>query len=173
MKPLQLIISWEHFHSEILRFIEQAEQLRGEPVKTANELTDFELRIKSFGDPVTAFLNQSFNQPNNTYALEFRQVGHNQFTIPGPGRAIPLDRQIQQAKEKVRQQSEYLSYNLRFLNVCDAIVRPETIKFEERASLTMKQKQELLLDKLFILYDDHYYPYMNCWPQWGYAEKAG
>ena len=158
MSPLQLTIPWEDFRSGLLALVERAEQLRSMPVKTGDELADFDLQVKTLDDMITAFLRENFNVANNAYVREFRQAGHNRFSIPGPGRAIPLDRQIQQAKETLRQKSEYISYNLHFLNACDAIVRPETVNYEERAVLTMKQKQHLLLEKLFILYDDYHYP---------------
>jgi hypothetical protein len=158
MSPLQLTIPWEDFRSGLQVLVEQAEQLRSTPVQTGDELADFDLRVKTLDDMITAFLRENFNVQNNAYVREFRQTGYNRFNIPGPGRAVPLDRQIQQAKETLRQKSEYLSYNLHFLNACDAIVRPKTVNFEERAVLTMKQKQQLLLEKLFILYDDYHYP---------------
>jgi hypothetical protein len=46
----------------------------------------------------------------------------------------------------------------RILSVSDAIINPETFNLEERATMTIKQKREFILKKLYDLYDDLYYP---------------
>src|SRR6185312_2661881 len=66
--------------------------------------------------------------------------------------------QISNLKATIKEKREYLIFNERILNVCDAIVRPATIDIAKMSTLTMKQKQHLLLEKLFMVYDNYYYP---------------
>jgi len=50
-----------------------------------------------------------------------------------------------------------LEYYLKILKVSDAIIKPDQINLEERANFTTDEILELLLEKLYVLYDDYYH----------------
>lgn len=156
MNQLQLTIPWNDFRAKLLNFIEQAKQLHCAVVKTADELANFNNRFKDWDDEVVNCFEESFNEKYNQYVSEFHNVHSNNFNIPG--HSILLETQIRQAKDSIIHKLEYLIFNERFLNACDAVVRPESVDLGKRKAFTIKQKQQLLLEKLFMLYDDHHYP---------------
>jgi len=87
--------------------------------------------------------------------MEFYQTHAQVYLIPGMQRT--LLQEIERAKKSISAKQIYLWFNLKILDVSDAIVRPDEIDIEERNNYKTEEKLDLLLSKLFELYETEYY----------------
>jgi hypothetical protein len=153
---LQLSSPWSDLQSNLKDVICSATVLLTEQIESAEEFQEYLTRYTAWDQEAMNLLKESFTETNNQLVIEFSQVMDNAFHIQGK---VPnFHTQASNLKKRIENKIAYLLYNERILNVCDAIVRPESIDLEKRASLNFKQKQSLILEKLYELYDDSMYP---------------
>jgi len=157
-KTMKLIRNWTNFEEKIKEFIEQANSIERSH-KTSNNQEDYEqlkADFKSWQNQVVEYLSNSFDEENNEFAQGIRYPETNRYNIGNQQKDI---RQlIKEKKEDLVSLKRSLSYYLKILDISDAIVRDNQINIEERKNFDTDEILELLLEKLYKLYDDYYHP---------------
>jgi len=159
MNQLQLTKPWAEFKVELDVLINDGKALRNMPTDTAEAVNEMEVAIDVWDEHVKQWLQNSFNISRNTYLIAFHNAGANNFNIPNQN--MSRDQQLVLLKGRIQTRMDTLFFLGRILSVSDAVVRPETVNFEERSNMTIKQKKEFILNKLYELYDDLRYPLVD------------
>lgn len=147
---------FEVFKSEALAFIHEVEALSQSTVSSDEELQDLKKQTKEWENRVSVFLSASFVGDDNYLVQEFYEAYPSIYRVPG-GRS-DLKYEVENQKKVIATKSNYLSFNIRFLEICDAIVRPDEIDLQKRKNFTMNEKLGLILEKLAELDGDYIYP---------------
>jgi len=153
---LIFIKPWDQFQTELNQFVVIGNELKAQPATSNDDYNALDEKRRSWEKDIFAWLKSSFSNEINPMAIELNNVMANNFTVPS--NTLVLKDQLFQFKGRIMQVNNYLLFKERILDVCDAIVRPDEQKINERAGFTLKQKQQFILEKLFDLYDDHFYP---------------
>jgi hypothetical protein len=153
-----LRIKWTEFTDKIDEFLTATNELHqfSKPVKDETGLTELKQKIKTWTTDCTKFLKDSFDSETNEFANDFYYSKEGRYNIPGTRKGIEdLKKEtIEDLKSKVNT----LVYYKKILSVCDAIIKPDTTNLKVREEYTTEQLLTLILEKLFDLYDDYYYP---------------
>ena len=155
-KNLYLIVSFEDFKSQLNQKVFDARDIYEILVNTPEEFEDFKQRKKTWENESLAILNNSFNELDNEYAEDFRYANGNSFNIPGVQKN--LKQLIDNQKETLQYKQKSIWDTIRLVEVSDAIARRDTTDLDARLNYTTDEKLHLILDKLYLLYDDSYYP---------------
>ncbi len=154
---MELQENWEDFEKAINNFKEKANTIV-ESHKNSSSEADYEKlkdEFKTWQNQVVEFFNTSFKEENNEFAHAIRYPQTNRYNI---GNRQKDSRQlIKEKREDLSSLSKNLAYYLRILSISDAIVRPKEIDLEERKAFSTDEILELLLEKLYQLYDDYYH----------------
>lgn len=158
---MQLTKPWQEFNSQISRFINQGLEIQSSSkgTSTESELEILKSKLEEWTDLVVDYLNESFGTSVNEYSRDFKHAGKNSFKIPGQQKS--LDIQIKEEQNCFRSRINNLEYNLKILSIADAIVRPDEVDLAAREGLDTDEILDLLVSKLYDLYDDNYYPIKN------------
>lgn len=155
---MRLIISWNEFANQIKYFIEEAETLHSKHNQVSDEadLNKVKEEVKDWEKKCYKFLQESFTPNSNDFASGFYSVRTHRYTIPG-GRVKDLNQVHKELFEDLDVKQKTLKYYLKTLKVYDAIIKPNEIDLEIRKNYSTEETLELLIDKLYELYDDYYY----------------
>ena len=155
---MKLQIEWSDFKKQLETFIEQGLELyeSNKRIKTQDELNDLETKYKSWDDETYNFLNSAFDEEQNEYAHGFYYAKSNRFQIPGKTKELPT--LIKEKLEDIQIKTKTLRYYPKILGVCDAIIKSREVDLKSRRNLETDEILELLMEKLYELYDDHYHP---------------
>jgi hypothetical protein len=156
MNELYLNKPWEEFKAELEQFIREGNSLKNMPVSTGENMIDIEQAIDAWDQQIRLWLESSFNLARNSYLISFHNAGANNFNIPG--QQLSQDQQVVLMKGKIQVRTDALFMFERILSVSEAVIKHGTVNIEERAGLTIKQKRDFILQKMYELYDDLYYP---------------
>lgn len=156
MNSLQLTKPWVQFKSELQDIIKKGEALKNIAINSLWEFQQQEAKRIAWDRDVFALIKESSSNEINPMVIELNNEADNNFNVPND--LFPLKDLIFQFKGRIQIKTQYLFLKMRILDVCDLIVRPNDVNLDERSFLTLKQKQQFILDKLFVLYDDNYYP---------------
>lgn len=156
MNRIKLTKTWETFKAELQEMIEKGEALKNAAINSLEEFQQQESKRIAWDQKVFALIKESCSNDINPMAIELNNIAANNFNVPND--SFPLKELIFQFKGRLQIKTQYLFFKMRILDVCDLIVCPENVYIAERSHLTLKQKQQFILDKLFALYDDNYYP---------------
>lgn len=154
---MRLIPEIDDFEITIEKFVNQADTIL-ETHKLDSEEEEYEVlsgEYKEWQSNVIFYLENAFDEASNQYAREIKFPETVRFSLGND----------KEAKQKIKEKLEDLSvlkrklkYYIRLLKISDAIVRPEKINLEERKKFSTDEITELILEKLFELYDDSYHP---------------
>ena len=150
--------NWESFKKKIEKYILKAQNLILDysKSKTQEQYNEFDKSFKELKAEVIEYLENSFNDQNNSYAQSIKYSNSNKYSIGNQQKHIS-----ELVKEKIEDCSSLwknLEYYLKILAISDAVVRPNEIDLEERKNFDTDEKLELILEKLNQLYDDSYHP---------------
>lgn len=155
---MKLTRNWAQFKKQTSEFIENAKIVEQSHKSSINQ-EDYEtLNTKyiTWQEEVAEFLSDSFDDKNNEFVQGIRHPQTNRYHIGNPQKD---SRQL--IKEKLEDFSslrKQLEYYVKILSTLDAIVRPDEINLEERRNYETDEILDLLMEKLYILYDDSYHP---------------
>lgn len=152
----QLTLPYESFKLEIEKFMEEGSVLHKSDIKTEDHLIQLQEQTKKWEKTVLEFLKTAFTSANNYWEQGFYRAYAQTYNIPGMQRV--LKNEIEKQKLTIGNKHDFLFYNLRLLSVSDAILLPKGVDLSERANFKIEDTLTLLLDKLYELYDDNYYP---------------
>ncbi|MCW8979850.1 MAG: hypothetical protein OQJ83_00575, partial [Altibacter sp.] len=94
----------------------------------------------------------SFEPEHTNFRYEFKaQRGYN------TGLKLGIDQRIKNIIQDLKDEINGLDYYLKMLFISDAIIRAEEINLEERKNLDTEGRLDLILSKLYELYDDRLY----------------
>jgi len=155
---MRLTKDWNNFEKGINSFIDEASLIEQSHKNSSNQ-EDYENlkeEFKTWQEKVIVFLSNSFDETNNQFAQGIRYPQTNRFNIGN--RQKDSRELIKEKLEDLLNLKRSLSYYLRILNVSDAIISPDEINLEERKKYTTDEILDLLLQKLYVLYDESYHP---------------
>ena len=155
---MRLITNWNDFKTKIENFISQTTSIEQsyKNTTTQEEYDSLKSEFKEWQKNVVEYLSNAFDEQNNEFAQGIRYPHNSRYNI---GNKQKDSKQL--IKEKIEDLSSLrksLDYYLKILEISDAIVRPDDIDLEERKNFTTDEILDLLLEKLFLLYDDSYHP---------------
>lgn len=155
---MKLIPTLPQFISEVEELALEGERLFTPypVVKLQQDLTEFKGRIKAWSEKVSVYLQNAFDPAANELSNSFRYSGSNSFSISGARSTIEmiLKDEISNIKERIGN----LRYQKRFIAISDAIIDPQKVEREGRGKWSTEQIAELLMTKLYSLYDNNYHP---------------
>lgn len=151
----KLKIQWEEFNREIDNLNLEGQKL----LDTSPRGTDDEQKLTNdytlWREKIIDFFIRSFGE-NNLYSNEFKYANNTKFHIPGQASDSRFN--LRELKQHLRNDMRYLDHNRNILRVSDLITKPSQIDLEIREKYTSEDILELILEKLYDLYDDHVYP---------------
>lgn len=153
---MKLIIEWNNFEKQINELIKEAKSIwsNENTIQTEEEFEKMKIQIKDWSDRSTEFLKKSFDEEQNEFATSFYRTKSNRFIIGNQKKDF---RQIKkEAFEDFNSKVTALIYYKRILGVSDAIIKPKIVELNNRELYTTEQILELILEKLFDLYDNNY-----------------
>lgn len=156
---MKLIKDWLEFQEQIKALILEGDEIAQKESVTIRDEKLYEsvkIEIKDWVDKCYNYLSESFDDTQKEFANGFRQRQTAGFHIPGAQRNIMQE--IKNEFSELKSKTKNLDYYLRILSISDAVIRPNEINIEVRKKYTTEDIIELLLDKLYYLYDNSYYP---------------
>lgn len=148
---MKLLIDWEQFQRQINTLIEEGEALvqNVNAARDLDGLNTLDEKDEDWYRRCIAFLKSSFDDAS--YVESFRNEGTNNFHFPGKEKDLRMRKN--EITRVLTPRLGVLKYYPRLLSISDAVVRPDEIDLEERKSYTTDEKLELIMDKLYELYD--------------------
>lgn len=154
---MKLTIKWDDFSNQIDTFTTEAKSISAteNTIQTEQEFEKLKADIKNWSDRCYEFLKSSFDNERNEFASSFLYAKHDRFHIGNQKKDF---RQIKkEAFEDLNVKISTLVYYKRILSISDAIIKPEIVELTNRNAYTIEQTLELILDKLYDLYDNSYH----------------
>lgn len=154
---MKLIKTWTDFTTELEYFVKQGTEIHSNErevlteqdfLQKKNEIEEWTIRCRDF-------LKESIEEDNSKFAESFYSVGRNGYQIPGQKKDW---KQLNKENFAVLlERVNNLKYFKRILSVSDAIIKPDIVELIDRNNYTTEQTLELILQKLFDLYDTSYH----------------
>lgn len=152
---MKLNESWDKFTIQLDDFIKEGNELNQENVETEKDFNILTEKFKDFSKRCFAFLQNSFEGENNEYAYGFYNERPQRFKINGTRKDFA--QQKKEIFEDIKTKTAILPYYKKILSISDIVIRPELLKLQERDKYSTEQILDLILDKLYELYDNHYH----------------
>lgn len=158
MDTLKLIIPWTTFADRADKIAIEGRRIydQEKQIKTEEDFEKVKLEIKGWVTETTAFLKDSFDKKENEYANSFYYARVNRYSLAN----------VKMLNQRIKEEFDDLGAKLnniwsakRLLSVCDFIINSSLVdELKQREKYTTQDKLSLLLNKLYDLYDDFYYP---------------
>ena len=149
-----LKVQWENFKIDIEEF-----KIKGNAIiskyqssRTEDEFENLKDEKKSWEKSVISHVSKSFEPENTSFAKEFKV--HNGFNT---GFKLGVDQKVKNEIQGIKDEINGLEYYLKMLFISDAVVRPDEIDLNERQNLDTEGRLDLILSKLYDLYNDRKY----------------
>lgn len=153
-----LKVKWEEFKSKLEEFQSEGNALfeKYKVARTEDSLNELKEEKQSWEKMVTNYVNASFKPENRNFANEFRaQRGYS------TGFKLGVDQRVKNEIQALKDEINGLDYYLKMLFISDTIVRPDEIDLNERQNLDTEGILDLILAKLYNLYNDGKYHSIN------------
>jgi hypothetical protein len=150
-----LTTKWPYFFDQINGYITQGRIiLNKENTATESDIEKITTEIKDWKDSCSEYLKKSLN--DNKMSHEFYYLKEQRYNLGN--RQKDFTQIKKELFEDLKAKVEYLNYNLRIFSISDAITKPDILNLNNRNSFTTEEILELILDKLYSLYDNFYHP---------------
>lgn len=153
---ISLTIPFETFKTSLETLTLEGSELHKTEVDTEEQLTELREKTKNWADRTVNILQSSFTKKDNEYVNDFLSANSNSFSFPGT--KLSLKQLVDRHKENIASKENIILGHLRILSVSDAIIHPSNVDLKLRENYSTDEKLTLLLDKLYQLYDDFFYP---------------
>ena len=151
----ELKIEWNLFKNNLNELTEKGKTILENNPRTKEDIEKSIEEYKTWRKNVLEYLTNSFEQ-NNSFAQGFRVANSNNFHFPGTQKS---DEQIEREnKQFLRNDLRFIEYILKILSVSEKIISPNKIDLKVRENYTSEEILNLLLEKLYEIYDDNIYP---------------
>lgn len=114
----------------------------------------FESSFEPSNNEFSSEIKNAFREEKNTYNIPQSQYNRN-FNFPKNKEQENRENNIE-LKKKLENLLKYLSFYLKFLSASDSIIYPELIELNNRDNYSTEDVLNLILEKLYILYDTNY-----------------
>lgn len=151
----ELKIEWEIFKNQMNSFGNKGEELSKISTRSIEETNNFVTEYKEWRDKVVNFLISSLDI-TNSYVQSFRIANSNKYNLHG--NQTSFDNFAREQKQDLKNDLLYIQYITKLLSVSDLIIKPNQIDLSIREKYTSEDILELILDKLYELYDNNIYP---------------
>ncbi|MCT4214976.1 hypothetical protein HZP46_05760 [Elizabethkingia anophelis] len=153
---MKLKISWEDFSKQIDDFVTEGKAFNdGNEINTLSGLEKLKSNIAEFNDRCYSFLNSSFDKEKNEYAIAFYNARAPRYNFGNQQKDISQSKK--EALEDLQEKLKTLPYFKRILSISDAVIKPEMVELQNRSNYTTEQILDLILEKLYDLYDNSYH----------------
>lgn len=154
---MRLEKEWDLFKKNIENYILKVQELVLEysKSKTQSEFDELEEKLKDIKSEIVEYLENSFNEKNNSYAHSLKYSNSNNFSFGN--RQPHITELIKKKLDNGTNLWKTLEYYLRTLSISDAVIKPNKTNLDERKNFDTDEKLELILEKLNDLYDDSYH----------------
>jgi hypothetical protein len=146
-------LDWENFKIQMDELKSNAEVLDKSNPRNEEEFENFFNEYKSWRNSVIDYLTQAFNV-SNYYVISFRTSHSNNFSFSGQQKG--LDQRIRDNKQALKSDIRLVEYIVKLVSVSDLLIKE--VDLEVRKKYDSEEILELLLEKLYDLYDDNIYP---------------
>ena len=149
-----LKVKWIDFKSQIDEYIIEGEALveKYKSSRTENDLESLKEEKQRWENEVIDYVKTSFEPEHTHFRYEFKaQRGYN------TGFKLGVDQRIKNIIQALKDEINGLDYYLKMLFISDAVIRAEEINLEERKNLDTEGRLDLILSKLYDLYDNRLY----------------
>jgi hypothetical protein len=150
----ELKIEWKDFLGEISSLEKEVDLLFSLNPRGKEEIQKFVADYNLWREKVIVFLDKSFGK-NNIYSREFKYSNQNKFNFSGQQENTQIN--LREIKQDLKNDVLYLEYNRKILKVSDLITKPNKADLSQRENYTTEDILELILEKLYELYDDNVY----------------
>jgi|5_EtaG_2_1085323.scaffolds.fasta_scaffold00315_18 hypothetical protein len=150
----ELIIEWEEFRNEIESLKDDGKLLLSTLPKNKEAEEKFINEYQSWREQIIELFKNSFGE-NNEYSRELKYANRNSYQIPGQKNSV--QKNFGEIVQNFRNDIRYIDYNLNILSVSDLITKPSTVDLVQRKKYTSEDILNLILEKLYDLYDDTNY----------------
>ena len=154
---MELIIKWKNFKNAIEEAIVEANDLLYIEREFLSEIgtKSLEKMINEWIIKNEKTLKTSFSEVNNEFVIGFQSAKpYSSYLKSSENNTAKLNSMLDELNTK----KKTLEYYLELLSISDAIIQPKLIDTEIRASYTRREIIDLVLDKLYHLYNQKYYP---------------
>ncbi|MDY8137575.1 hypothetical protein [Aquimarina sp. 2201CG5-10] len=152
---VELKIKWEEFDRKIDSLSKNGKTILNSKLTDSIQEESFVKNYNEWKDTTISFLDHSFGE-NNQLTREFKYKNNNKFGFLG--QQENSQNILRELKQDLRNEIHYLDCNKSILRVSDLITDPSRIDLVQRENYTSEDILELILEKLYNLYDDNLYP---------------
>ena len=151
----ELKIEWETFKTQMNLLENKGKELTKISPRNNEDTDKFVAEYKEWRTEVLDCLTSAFDK-TNSYVQSFRMANSNKYNFSG--NQTNFDNIVREQKQDLRNDLLNIEYITKLLSVSDLIVKPNQIDLSIREEYTSEDILELILEKLYELYDDNTYP---------------
>lgn len=166
---MKITVDWNFFKNSIDNLIIEGNKILGE-FDTNDSYDKNKDLISNWHKKLQNEFENSFNPSKNEFSIEIQNAykqERNAYHIPQfqnnrnfnpPKNKEQENRENNvELKNKTESLLKNLRYYLKFLSASDAIIFPKTLELNDRNNFITEDKLNLILEKLYILYDTNYH----------------
>lgn len=155
---MKLVVKWSDFKNSVANLINEGNSINFPVSKNVNnkDLDEVRNECDIWVSKVLNYLDSSFDVGKNEYWFRFKNARKHRYTIHD-GNEKPISQLMTELNEDINEKIRKLEKIVRILSVSDAIIKPAQIDLLNRTNYTVQQTLNLILDKLYELYDSSCY----------------
>ena len=113
---------------------------------------------KVWKENVIKYLDESLNEKNNIFTQSFKQASSNKYIVQN---LLPDNQLVKNFFDSIKEKTLMLDYISKLISISDKILYGDTNEILERKKFNIKQKLELILEKLYDLNDNRHHDIEN------------
>jgi len=151
-----LIVKYEDFKKEINNYYSELQNLKNKEIQNEQDLNNFKEILHKVDSDIITYFKSAFNIEANSYVYEYSHINSNSFHITGI--KLQIRQLIDNFRHDIQNKSYFLKSNVNFLIALDCVINQDEILLNQRKQYKTEEKLLLILEKLYLLYDNDYYP---------------
>lgn len=151
----ELKIRWQDFVTEIDSLYKKGVNISSITPRGKDEEESFVDNYGQWREAIIGFLSKSFGE-NHSSIREFKFANKNNFNFSVQQNQSQIN--LRELKQDLKNDLRHLEYYKNILSISDLVTKPSEVDINIRENYTSDEILELLLEKLYDLYDDNIYP---------------
>lgn len=153
---LKLLVDWDEFSRNLASALTRCEDLISNLLSVDGEdsFLNISNEFESWKNLTDNLLSDSFNEKRNRYALAFKAAKG----VPYSGATVDFKRRKDDLIDTLKSKQRQLQFTHRILSISDAVIKPGEFEGRPKSDYSVDDKIELILNKLYDLYDRFGYP---------------
>jgi len=152
---MKLVIDWNEFENKMNDLAIGADVLLQSVVGNNDELEEFDESFKKWSSNCYDYLSTSFDKEDNKFANGFRSAKAEHYTIMG--QTVTLRDRVERFFTEITLKKDTLLYYIKLIESSDDYHLEREHIVKERVSFITEDVLELIMKKLYELYDDRYH----------------